>query len=121
MKNKQRSFLLIFGVIILFIVLLFRNSVIQRSEQKVLLATLGEMEVNNLNVSRLDTITLSLQTAENNFRMYTALWKPEYFVKYTNEIKFISSMLQSIALKDEKQISSTIVDDLKSKRKQMFL
>lgn len=121
MKNKQRSFLLIFGVIILFIVLLFRNSVIQRSEQKVLLATLGEMEVNNLNVSRLDTITLSLQTAENNFRMYTALWKPEYFVKYTNEIKFISSMLQNIALKDEKQISSTIVDDLKSKRKQMFL
>lgn len=121
MKNKQRSFLLIFGVIILFIVLLFRNSVIQRSEQKVLLATLGEMEVNNLNVSRLDTITLSLQTAENNFRMYTALWKPEYFVKYTSEIKFISSMLQSIALKDEKQISSTIVDDLKSKRKQMFL
>ncbi|MBE9601167.1 ATP-binding protein [Pedobacter sp. MC2016-24] len=121
MKNKQRSFLLIFGLIILFIVLLFRNSVIQRSEQKTLLATLAELETNNINVSRLDTITLSLQTAENNFRMYTALWKPEYFVRYTSEIKFISGMLERIAQQDQEQISGAIVDDLKSKRHQMVL
>ena len=121
MKQKQRSFLLIFGVIVVFITLLFRNSITQRSEQKVLVSTISELDSNNRQLSKLDSITLSLQIAENNFRMYTALWKPEYFVKYTEEIRSISALLASFSLEDNKNISGSIVGDLTSKRKQMLL
>ncbi|WEK18035.1 MAG: ATP-binding protein [Candidatus Pedobacter colombiensis] len=120
MKKNQRSFLVIFGIIIVFITFLFRNSIKQQSEQKVLTATLGELETNNLQISKLDTITLNLQVAENNFRMYTALWKPEYFVKYTEEIKSISTMLASLSVEDNGNISGSIAGDLASKRKQML-
>lgn len=121
MKKKQRSFLIIFGIIIVFITLLFRNSIIQRSEQKTLITTLSELEINNRQISKLDSVTLSLQVAENNFRMYTAIWKPEYFVKYTEEIKSITAMLASLSADDNKNISGSIVGDLASKRKQMLL
>lgn len=121
MKKKQRSFLVIFVIILVFITLLFRNSIIQRSEQKTLVTTLGEFEVNNRQLLKLDTITLSLQVAENNFRMYTSLWNAEYFVKYTDEIKYITAMLGSLSAEDDKHISGSIVGDLASKRKQMLL
>lgn len=121
MKKNQRSFLLIFGIIIVFITLLFRNSITQQSEQKVLTTTLSELEKNNLQLSKLDTITLSLQVAENNFRMYTALWKPEYFVRYTAEIKSISTLLASLSAADNRRISGNIAGDLANKRKQMLL
>ncbi|WP_159452625.1 ATP-binding protein [Pedobacter nyackensis] len=121
MKQKQRSFLLIFGVIIVFITLLFRNSITQRSEQKVLVTTLSELDTNSRQLSKLDSITLSLQVAENNFRMYTALWRPEYFVKYTEEIRSISALLAGFSLDDNKNISGSIVGDLTNKRKQMLL
>ncbi|MDR6785120.1 signal transduction histidine kinase/ActR/RegA family two-component response regulator [Pedobacter africanus] len=120
MKIKQRSFLIIFAVIVIFIGFLFRNSILQRAEQKQILTTLSELEINNRQISKLDTITLSLQTAENNFRMYTALWNQEYFVKYTTEIKRISALLSELAVKDQGNISG-IVGDLKSKRRQMLL
>ncbi|TCC91082.1 response regulator [Pedobacter hiemivivus] len=121
MRKNQRSFLVIFGIIIVFITLLFHNSITQQSEQKVLTTTLTELETNNLQLSKLDTITLSLQVAENNFRMYTALWKPEYFVKYTEEIKSISTILATLSVEGNRNISGNIVGDLASKRKQMLL
>lgn len=121
MRKNQRSFLVIFGVIIVFITLLFRNSIAQQSEQKTLTTTLRELDTNNLQLSKLDTITLSLQVAENDFRMYTALWKPEYFVKYTDEIKSISAILAGLPLEDNRNISGSIVGDLTNKRKQMLL
>ena len=119
MKNKQRSFLVIFGIIIIFITLLFRNSVIQRSEQKMLVRTLNELE-SNRQISKLDTVTLSLQVAENNFRMYTALWRPEYFVRYNREVQSISTILASLADENGGEISDDIIGDLKSKNKQML-
>jgi|GEM_PF-456726 len=121
MKKKERSFLIIFLIIIVFITLLFRNSIIQRSEQKTLVVTLSELEVNNRQISKLDSITLNLQVAENNFRMYTAVWNPDYFVKYTEEIKSITAILVSLSVQDTKNISGSIVGDLVSKRKQMLL
>ncbi|WP_316815248.1 response regulator [Pedobacter nyackensis] len=121
MKKKQRSFLVIFVVILVFITLLFRNSIIQRSEQKTLVTTLSEFEVNNRQLLKLDTITLSLQVAENNFRMYTSSWNSEYFEKYTEEIKYINTMLGSLSAQDDKNISGSIVGDLSNKRKQMLL
>lgn len=121
MKKKQRSFLVIFGIIIVFITLLFRNSIIQRTEQNALIGTLSELEVNNKQISKLDSITLSLQIAENNFRMYTSLWSPEYFTKYKDEIKTITGLLTSLSTDGRKDISGSIVGDLQSKRKQMSL
>lgn len=121
MKKNQRSFLVIFGIILVFITLLFRNSIVQRSEQKTLITTMDELEVNNRQLSKLDTITLSLQVAENNFRMYTSLWNPEYFIKYTEEIKAITAMLSNLSAEENKKISGSIVGDLASKRKQMLL
>lgn len=121
MKKKQRSFLVIFVIILVFITLLFRNSIIQKTEQNSLITTLSELEVNNLQLSRLDSITLSLQVAENDFRMYTALWNPEYFVKYTEEIKTITILLADVSTSGNKGISGSIVGDLESKRKQMSL
>jgi signal transduction histidine kinase len=121
MKKKQRSFLLIFGIIIVFMTMLFRNSLVQRSEQKILVGTLNELESNSRQLAKLDTITLSLQVAENNFRMYTAIWEPVYFVKYTSEIKRISEVLSSLPAEDSKGISGDIVGDLQSKGKQMLL
>ncbi len=121
MKKKQRSFLVIFGIIIVFITLLFRNSIIQRTEKNALIGTLSELEVNNRQISKLDSITLSLQIAENNFRMYTSLWSPEYFTKYTDEIKTIIGLLTSLSTDGRKDISGSIVGDLQSKRKQMSL
>lgn len=121
MKKNQRSFLIIFVIIVVFITLLFRNSIIQRSEKKLLTTTLNEFEANNRQLAKLDTITLSLQVAENNFRMYTSLWKPEYFVKYTEEINTITNILSSLSIEGDKNISGSIVGDLTSKRKQMLL
>lgn len=120
-KKKQRSFLIIFGIIIIFMTVLFRNSLLQRSEQKTLAGTLNELQSNSRQLSKLDTITLSLQVAENNFRMYTAIWDPAYFVKYTSEIKVISNLLASLSTADTSDISSHIVGDLHNKRKQMLL
>ncbi|MBB2149048.1 ATP-binding protein [Pedobacter gandavensis] len=121
MKNKQRSFLLISAVIILFIGFLFRNSVVQRGRQSTLVSSLKELEDNSLRISKLDTITLSLQTAENNFRMYTTLWDTTYFKKYTKDILLISSLLKELSTDDSSDISGTIVGDLKNKRGQMTL
>ncbi|WP_316809851.1 ATP-binding protein [Pedobacter heparinus] len=121
MKKKQRSFLIIFGIIIIFMTMLFRNSLLQRSEQKTLIATLNELQSNNRQLSKLDTITLSLQVAENNFRMYTAIWDPAYFVKYTSEIRLISDLLGSLSAEESSNISSDIVGDLHNKRKQMLI
>lgn len=121
MKTKQRSFLVIFVIILVFITLLFRNSIIQRSEQKNLTTTLKEFEDNNRQLAKLDTITLTLQVAENNFRMYTSSWKSEYFLKYTMDIKYISSMLGSLSREGEQHISVDIVGDLTNKRRQMLL
>lgn len=119
MKKKQRSFLVIFGIIIVFITLLFRNSVIQRSEQKVLVRTLNELE-NNRQISKLDTVALSLQVAENNFRMYTTLWRPEYFVRYNREIHSISTILASLSDENSREISNNIIGDLRNKDKQVL-
>lgn len=121
MKNKQRSFLLISAVIILFIGFLFRNSVVQRAEQSTLVSSLKELEVNNLRISKLDTITLSLQTAENNFRMYTTLWDTDYFKKYVMDIKLISSLLKDLSAGDSSDISDVIVGDLRNKSGQMAI
>lgn len=120
MKNKQRSFLLISVVILLFIAFLFRNSLVQRSEQGVLLSSLKELEGNSRQISKLDTITMSLQTAENNFRMYTTLWDMTYFKKYTKEVRLISALLEELRTDDSSNISHHIVGDLKSKKGQMM-
>lgn len=119
MKKKQRSFLVIFGIIIVFLTLLFYNSVIQMSAQSVLGKTLYELDEDR-QIAKLDTVTLSLQVAENNFRMYTALWKPEYFVKYNRELQGISRILAEISDESSKTIANNILGDLKSKDKQML-
>jgi uncharacterized membrane protein len=121
MKNKQRSFLLISVVILVFIAFLFRNSLVQRSEQRVLLSSLKELEGNSRQISKLDTITMSLQTAENNFRMYTTLWDTVYFKRYTKEVLLISGLLQDLMVEDSSRIPGHIVGDLKSKKGQMML
>lgn len=121
MKNKQRSFLLISAVIILFIGFLFRNSVVQRGEQTTLVSSLKELENNGLRISKLDTITLSLQTAENNFRMYTTLWDTTYFKRYTKDILLISNLLKDVSVLDTSDISGVIVGDLRNKGGQMIL
>lgn len=120
MKKNQRSFLIISGVMLVFITLMFRNSILQKSEQKALVNTLSELQANNRQISKLDSITLSLQAAENNFRMYTSLWKPEYFLKYTAEIKSIATMLKDLSPGDDKNISGNIAGDLANKRRQML-
>lgn len=121
MKNKQRSFVVISVVILLFIAFLFRNSLVQRSEQRVLISSLKELEGNSRQLSKLDTITLSLQTAENNFRMYTTLWDTAYFKKYTKEIRLITSLLQDLTIDDSTRISGNIEGALKNKKGQMVL
>lgn len=121
MKNKQRSFLIILTIILLFIALLLRNSIVQRSEQHVLFSSLKELESSSRQISKLDTITISLQTAENNFRMYTTLWDTVYFKRYTREIRVISGLLEDLSMKDSSNISGSIAGDLKSKRGQMVL
>ncbi|WP_316821238.1 ATP-binding protein [Pedobacter gandavensis] len=121
MKNKQRSFLLISAVIILVIGFLFRNSVVQRGEQSTLVSSLQELEDNSLRISKLDTITLSLQTAENNFRMYTTLWDTTYLQKYTRDIRLISSLLKDLSAGDGHHISRDIDGDFKNKSGQMTI
>ncbi len=119
MKKKQRSFLVIFGIIVVFITFLFRNSIIQRSGQKVLVRALNELE-NNRQLSKLDTVTLSLQVAENNFRMYTTLWKPLYFVRYNREIQSVSTILAGLRDENSGEIANDIIGDLKNKDKQVL-
>lgn len=119
MKNKQRSFFIILLVILLFIAFLLRNSIVQRSEQGVLLSSMKQLEATSLQISRLDTITLSLQKAENDFRMYTTLWDTAYFKSYTKEVKTISVMLESLSKHNNDDLSDNIAGDLKSKRAQM--
>lgn len=121
MKNKQRSFLLIFIVILVFVAILLRNSIVQRSEQNVVFSSLKQLEGGMKQITKLDTIALSLQVAENDFRMYTTLWDTTYFKKYSREIRSISTMLNEIAMEDPNQISSHLMRDLKSKKGQMLL
>lgn len=89
------------------------------SAQSVLGKTLYELDEDR-QIAKLDTVTLSLQVAENNFRMYTALWKPEYFVRYNRELQGISRILAEISDESSKTIANNILGDLKSKDKQML-
>lgn len=121
MKNKQASFIVILIIIFLCIAVLFRTSFNQYSEQKVLHDANIERQVNSKQISKLDTISIGLQEAENNFRMYTSLWEKQYFIKYSKNIKRISALLESFSQQDVSNISSDIADDLAKKNQQIGL
>ncbi|HEY0177337.1 MAG TPA: ATP-binding protein, partial [Pedobacter sp.] len=121
MKTKQTSFIIVVIIIALCLIVLLKISYKQYAEQKILRATNIEMEANKNQISKLDTINLGLQEAENNFRMYTSLWKKEYFNNYNNGIRHISVLLESFSKKELKDISSNISTDLAKKNKQVLL
>jgi signal transduction histidine kinase len=121
MKNKQTSFIIIIIIIVLCIVVLLRTSFNQYSEQKVLESTSAELAMNNQQITKLDTINMGLQEAENDFRMYTSNWEKAYFIKYNKGIQRISSLLESFSRNDVKQLSSDISIDLAKKNKQILL
>lgn len=121
MKSKQTSFIITLVIIALSLLLLLKISYTQYKEQNILRATNIEIEANKDQLSKLDTISLGLQGAENNFRMYTSLWKKEYFVKYNHEIRHISTVLESFSSAAQKSISSNISSDLVKKNQQVLL
>ena len=121
MKNKQLSFIVILIIIVLFIIILFRVSFNQYTEQKVLQDTSLQSEANNQQIYELDNINLSLQEAENNFRMYTSLWDKEYYVKYTQGIRHLSSLLEKFSKEDIKNVTADISSDIAKKNKQILL
>lgn len=121
MKSKQTSFIVTLFIIALSLILLLRISYKQYKEQKILKATSIEMEANKDQLSKLDTISLGLQSAENNFRMYTSLWNKEYFIKYNQEIRHISAVLESFSNTAPKGVSSNISNDLARKNQQVLL
>lgn len=121
MKNKQASFIFILILIVLYIITLLRTSYDQYAEQKNLYATSLELQANNEQIAKLDTISMGLQDAENNFRMYTSLWDKKYFKLYNQEIKKISDLLESFSRRDVKNISDDISQDLAKKKEQVIL
>lgn len=121
MKNKQASFIFILILIVLYIITLLRTSYDQYAEQKNLYATSLELQANNEQIAKLDTISMGLQDAENNFRMYTSLWDRKYFNLYNEEIKKISDLLESFSRRDVKNISDDISQDLAKKKEQVLL
>lgn len=121
MKNKQASFIVILIIIFFCIAVLLKTSFNQYSEQKVLHDANIERQVNSKQLSKLDTISIGLQEAENNFRMYTSLWEKQYFIKYSRNIKRVSTLLESFSKQDGNNISSDIADDLAKKNRQIGL
>lgn len=121
MKSKQASFIVILIIIVLCIVVLLRTSFNQYSEQKTLNTANLQREINNQQISKLDTISIGLQEAENNFRMYTSLWEKQYFIKYSKNIQHISALLESFSQNNVNGISSDIADDLEKKKQQISL
>jgi signal transduction histidine kinase len=121
MKNKQISFIVILVIIIFFIVLLLRTSFNQYTEQKILQATSLQRDANNEQLYKLDTISMGLQEAENNFRMYTSLWEKQYFIKYSKGIKHVSALLESFPKESMNNVSTTISNDLAKRDKQILL
>lgn len=121
MKSKQTSFIITLVIIALSLILLLKISFKQYQEQNILRATNIEMEANKDQLSKLDTISLGLQGAENNFRMYTSLWKKEYFVRYNREIRHISTVLESFSGSGSKGITSDISNDIAKKNRQVLL
>lgn len=121
MKNKQASFIFILILIVLYIITLLRTSYDQYAEQKNLYATSLELQANNEQIAKLDTISMGLQDAENNFRMYTSIWDRKYFNLYNQEIKKISDLLESFSRRDVKNISDDISQDLAKKKEQVLL
>lgn len=121
MKSKQTSFIITLVIIALSLILLLKISFKQYQEQNILRATNIEMEANKDQLSKLDTISLGLQGAENNFRMYTSLWKKEYFVRYNQEIRHISTVLESFSGSGPKGITSDISNDIAKKNRQVLL
>ncbi|MET4139561.1 ATP-binding protein [Pedobacter sp. UYP1] len=121
MKNKRISFIVILVIIVLFIGLLLRTSFNQYAGQKALQATSLQRDANNEQIYKLDTINMGLQEAENNFRMYTSLWEKKYFIKYSQGIQHISSLLESFSKEDLNAVSTDISNDLAKRNKQILL
>ena len=121
MKSKQASFIVILIIIVLCIVVLLRTSFSQYSEQKILHNASLQREINNKQIAKLDTISIGLLEAENNFRMYTSLWEKQYFIKYSKNIQHISVLLESFSQNNVNGISTEIAGDLEKKKQQISL
>lgn len=122
MKARKFSFTTISFIIIVCVAILFKTSFNQYAEQNTLRAAGLQMSDNRRQTARLDTINMSLNEAENDYRMYTALWNKAYFVKYTKEIQHVSSLLRSFS--DENKVrnaTENISVDLVKKNKQILL
>lgn len=119
MKNRQASFIFILVLIVLYIIILLRASYDQYSEQKNLYASSLELQANNEQLAKLDTISMSLQDAENNFRMYTVLWEKKYFESYNEELRKISRLLTGFSRPGLHKISKDISEDLAKRNQQI--
>jgi len=121
MINKKTSFLAILAIIVICIIILLRTSYSRYADENILKLTNTELEDNRLQSEKLDSISTGLQEAENNFRMYTSLWKKVYLIKYDQEIHHISILLAGFSENEVKNISSSISIDIVKKKSQALL
>jgi len=121
MKFKQRSFIIISAIILLFIALLLRNSYLQRTEQGALVTSIHGMDRNSYKIEVLDSITLCLQAAENDFRLYTTVWDTLYFKKYAREVRLAAHLLEDLYRNEEQSLSGEIKAGLAHKKGQLKL
>lgn len=121
MRKNQVSFITMLAIIVICIIVLLRTSFTQYSEQKNLQSASNQMTANNLQLAKLDTISMGLQDAENNFRMYTSIWDRQYFLKYSKQMRHISTILESFSKKESSRVSDEITADLSKKKEQIIL
>lgn len=122
MKTRNISITTISLIIILCIVALFKTSLDQYAEQNSLRSTSQQMTVNSKQISRLDTINMSLSEAENDYRIYTTSWKKEYFIRYNEGIKRVSVLLEKFSEENQlRDASENIHTDLVKRKKQLLL
>ncbi|WP_442591577.1 ATP-binding protein [Pedobacter sp. AW31-3R] len=122
MKTRNISITTISLIIILCIAALFKTSLDQYAEQNSLRSTSELMTVNSKQISRLDTISMSLSEAENDYRIYTTSWKKEYFAKYNAGIKRVSVLLEKFSKENQiRNASENIHTDLLERKKQLLL
>ena len=122
MKARKFSFTTLSFIIIVCVAILFKTSFNQYAEQNTLRAAGLQMSDNRRQTARLDTINMSLNEAENDYRMYTTLWDKAYFVKYTKSIQHVSSLLKSFSEENKvRNATENISVDLVKKNKQILL
>lgn len=122
MKIRKISITSILIVIVLCVAALFKTSVDQYEEQNSLRSTSVQLAANSKQISRLDTISMSLNEAENDYRIYTTTWNKDYLDKYNAGIRNISVLLQKFSTENQiRNASESINIDLKKKKQQLIL